>query len=98
MLAHMWLQTQLPARIGSAARPTQSSADAPGFQFRISDGDSIRTEGEVTERLAEFFLHEIEMNPTAVYGAGFRAGHAAVVKFGLETVLEHVRMTGMFPA
>lgn len=95
----MWLQTQLPAHSPNTQRPTQTLAGVPDFQFRISDeGGREKTEEEVTERLAEFFANEIAMNPTAVYGAGFRAGHAAVVKFGLETVLEHMRMTGTFPA
>eukprot|EP00243_Klebsormidium_subtile_P007686 TRINITY_DN3461_c0_g2_i1.p1 TRINITY_DN3461_c0_g2~~TRINITY_DN3461_c0_g2_i1.p1 ORF type:complete len:435 (+),score=78.11 TRINITY_DN3461_c0_g2_i1:29-1306(+) len=98
VLAHMWLQTQLPAHSPNEQKPTQTFAGIPDYQFRISDGGREKTEEEVTERLAEFFANEIAMNPTAVYGAGFRAGHAAVVKFGLETVLEHMRMTGTFPA
>jgi hypothetical protein len=42
-------------------------------------------------------LDAIEKVSTEVYGAGFRAAHAAVGTFGLETVLEHMRVHKTLP-
>jgi hypothetical protein len=48
-------------------------------------------------RLADFFLHQVRNDPTAVYGGGFRAAHAAYRAWGLQKLIAHVRQTGQFP-
>ncbi|KAM0044051.1 putative transcription factor interactor and regulator LIM family [Helianthus debilis subsp. tardiflorus] len=49
------------------------------------------------KKLVEFFKHQIESDMSPVYGNGFRAGHQAVVKYGLPRTLEHIGLTGSFP-
>ncbi|KAJ0811027.1 putative protein DA1 [Helianthus annuus] len=49
------------------------------------------------KKLAEFFKHQIESDMSPVYGNGFRAGNQAVLKYGLPSTLEHIRLTGSFP-
>lgn len=48
-------------------------------------------------QLADFFLHQVRNDPTAVYGGGFRAAHAAYRAWGLQRLIAHVRQTGQFP-
>nr|GEW61477.1 protein DA1 isoform X1 [Tanacetum cinerariifolium] len=47
--------------------------------------------------ISEFFKHQIESDMSPVYGNGFRAGNQAVLKYGLPSTLEHIRLTGSFP-
>jgi hypothetical protein len=97
LLAHMWLQTKLSAHMGRSPMPAGSLADVPAVQFRKSGGGTTKKKEEVSGRMADCFLRQIEVEPTEVYGAGFRAAHAAVGTFGLETVLEHMRMHKTLP-
>ncbi|KAL7619145.1 hypothetical protein Lser_V15G00730 [Lactuca serriola] len=49
------------------------------------------------KKLAEFFKYQIESDQSPVYGHGFRAGHRAVLKYGLQKTLDTIRLTGNFP-
>lgn len=49
------------------------------------------------KKLAEFFKHQIESDMSHVYGNGFRAGNQAVLKYGLQKTLYHIKSTGSFP-
>ncbi|KAL8232159.1 hypothetical protein R6Q57_001937 [Mikania cordata] len=49
------------------------------------------------KKLADFFKHQIESDVSPVYGNGFRAGNQAVVKYGLQKTLYHIRSTWSFP-
>lgn len=62
-----------------------------------SKSDSGLSSSPVHVRLGEFFLHQIATDASPIYGGGFREGLAAVNQFGLERVLQHLRMTGNFP-
>jgi hypothetical protein len=48
-------------------------------------------------KLGQFYLHQIATDTSPIYGDGFRRGYAAVNQFGLERVLQHLRLTGNFP-
>ncbi|KAH0684939.1 hypothetical protein KY289_022691 [Solanum tuberosum] len=48
-------------------------------------------------KLEDFFKHQNESDTSPIYGNGFRAGNQAVLKYGLERMLDHTRMTGTFP-
>ncbi|KAF5809159.1 putative transcription factor interactor and regulator LIM family [Helianthus annuus] len=49
------------------------------------------------KKLADFFKQQIESDMSPVYGNGFRAGNRAVLKYGLQKTLYHIRSTGSFP-
>lgn len=86
----MWLESQLAS--GSSANAASSSSATPS---RISRKGGERSQFD--RKLGEFFKHQIESDTSPVYGDGFRAGHHAVNKYGLQATLEHIRMTGGFP-
>ncbi|PIN19605.1 Adaptor protein Enigma [Handroanthus impetiginosus] len=52
---------------------------------------------ESEKKLGEFFLHQIESDPSAAYGDGFREGKEAVINNGLKGTLDHILRTGCFP-
>lgn len=86
VLAHMWLRTQI-GLISGKKTPSSSSATSSRQEKR----------SPFDKKLAEFFKHQIESDMSPVYGNGFRAGNQAVLKYGLPSTLEHIRLTGSFP-
>ncbi|KAI5060278.1 hypothetical protein GOP47_0024698 [Adiantum capillus-veneris] len=84
VLAHMWLESEVMA--GSSSSSSSSSSAA-----------KKGPKSEVEKKLGGFFLHQIAMDSSPIYGEGFRAGHASMVQFGLRSTLEHIKMTGSFP-
>jgi Protein DA1 len=49
------------------------------------------------KKLGEFFKHQIQHDMSSAYGEGFRTAYAAVNKYGLRSILNHIRYTGRFP-
>ncbi|KAL7207812.1 hypothetical protein ACSBR1_029711 [Camellia fascicularis] len=90
VLAHMWLESQIMSISGSNVASTSSSAP-------VSTLSKQGTRSPFERKLGEFFKHQIESDTSPVYGNGFRAGNQAVLKYGLWTTLEHIRLTGTFP-
>ncbi|KAL2459155.1 Protein DA1 [Forsythia ovata] len=90
VLANMWLESQIISISGTNFASTSSSS--PAF---LSSTQGIRSPFE--KKLGEFFKHQIESDTSVVYGNGFRVGNRAVLKYGLERTLDHIRMTGSFP-
>ncbi|KAF2324497.1 hypothetical protein GH714_014838 [Hevea brasiliensis] len=86
VLAYMWLESQL--RTGSGSNVASSSASRASKRGARSPFE---------RKLGEFFKHQIESDTSPVYGDGFRIGHRAVQKYGLQRTLDHIRMTGTFP-
>lgn len=87
VLAHMWLETQIASISSSNGASTSSGMS--------SSKQGIRSPFE--RKLGDFFKHQIESDTSPIYGNGFRAGNQAVLKYGLERTLDHIRMTGTFP-
>lgn len=87
VLAHMWLETQIASISSSNGASTSSGMS--------SSKQRIRSPFE--RKLGDFFKHQIESDTSPIYGNGFRAGNQAVLKYGLERTLDHIRMTGTFP-
>ncbi|XP_059279201.1 protein DA1-like isoform X1 [Lycium ferocissimum] len=87
VLAHMWLETQITSISSSDGASTSSGVP--------SSKQGIRSPFE--RKLGDFFKHQIESDTSPIYGNGFRAGNQAVLKYGLERTLDHIRMTGTFP-
>ena len=51
----------------------------------------------VENKLGEFFKNQIVNDSSPAYGGGYRAANEAVIKYGLRSTLEHIRLTGFFP-
>ncbi|KAJ0704154.1 putative transcription factor interactor and regulator LIM family [Helianthus annuus] len=93
VLAHMWLDSEIMAGAsGTAVASSSSSAPAPAL---ASSKKGKRSQFE--KQLGEFFKHQIESDTSAAYGDGFREGNKAVLKYGLRSTLDHIRLTGRFP-
>eukprot|EP00252_Welwitschia_mirabilis_P016021 TRINITY_DN35487_c0_g1_i1.p1 TRINITY_DN35487_c0_g1~~TRINITY_DN35487_c0_g1_i1.p1 ORF type:complete len:478 (-),score=93.98 TRINITY_DN35487_c0_g1_i1:179-1612(-) len=90
VLSHMWLESEVMAGSGSSGEASSSSG--PSFS---KSKKGVRSKFE--KELGRFFMHQIANDSSAAYGEGFRAGHAAVLQFGLRRTLDHIRYTGTFP-
>ncbi|PWA72983.1 LIM domain-containing protein [Artemisia annua] len=91
VLAHMWLDSEIMAG-SSSTNVASSSSSAPAQE---SSKKGKRSDFE--KQLGEFFKHQIESDTSAAYGDGFRQGDKSVLKYGLRSTLDHIRLTGRFP-
>ena len=90
VLAHMWLEAELTSGSRSNVASTSSSSSA-------STSAKKGAGSQCEKKLGQFFKHQIESDASLVYGAGFRSGHQAVLKYGLPATLKHIQLTGTFP-
>ncbi|KAL2242046.1 UNVERIFIED_CONTAM: Protein DA1-related 1 [Sesamum indicum] len=88
VIASMWLESQILSMSDSNSASTSSST----FTSPNKGGRS-----PFETKLSKFFKQQIATDTSPVYGNGFRAGHQAVVRFGLQRTLDHMRKTGNFP-
>ncbi|CAA3029834.1 protein DA1-related 1-like [Olea europaea var. sylvestris] len=88
VLAHMWLDSEIIAGSGSNVASTSSSSSSSSKKGKRS---------EFEKKLGEFFKHQIESDTSTAYGDGFREGNKAMLKYGIKTTLDHIRLTGSFP-
>lgn len=97
VLAHMWLDSEIFAGSGgnAASASSSSSSSASSSSSVVSSKKGKRSQFE--KKLGEFFKHQIESDTSAAYGDGFREGNKAVLKYGLKSTLDHIRLTGSFP-
>jgi hypothetical protein len=96
VLAHMWLEAEiLVPSVSDVALASSSSSSPSSSSPTPSSKKGKRSDFE--KKLGEFFIHQIESDPSPAYGDGFRTGNRAVLKYGLRTTLEHIRLTGSFP-
>ncbi|KAH6791307.1 LIM domain-containing protein [Perilla frutescens var. frutescens] len=96
VLAHMWLDSEIMAGSGgNAASASASSSSASSSSSTTSSKKGKRSQFE--RKHGEFFKHQIESDSSAAYGDGFREGNKAVLKYGLKSTLDHIRLTGSFP-
>jgi hypothetical protein len=86
VLAHMWMESEIMAGSSSNVASTSSASSS-----------KRRARSQFEEKLGGFFKHQIESDASMAYGDGFRAGHRAVLQYGLKRTLEHIRLTGTFP-
>ncbi|KAF5763712.1 putative transcription factor interactor and regulator LIM family [Helianthus annuus] len=96
VLAHMWLESEIMAGSGgtniASTSSSSSSSSAPAGE---SSKKGKRSDFE--KQLGGFFKHQIESDSSEAYGEGFREGNRSVVKYGLRSTLDHIRLTGTFP-
>nr|GEV43709.1 protein DA1-related 1-like isoform X1 [Tanacetum cinerariifolium] len=93
VLAHMWLDSEIMASSSSTTVASLSSSapiPAPASSKKGKKSD-------FEKKFGEFFKHQIESDTSAAYGDGFREGNKAVLKYGLRSTLDHIRLTGRFP-
>ncbi|GJN00743.1 hypothetical protein PR202_ga17947 [Eleusine coracana subsp. coracana] len=91
VLAHMWIESEIMASSSSNVASTSSASSS------TSTSSKRRVRSQFDQKLGEFFKHQIESDTSMAYGDGFRAGHRAVLQYGLKRTLEHIRLTGTFP-
>ncbi|KAI3665764.1 hypothetical protein L6452_44395 [Arctium lappa] len=92
VLAHMWLDSEIMAGSGTTTNVASSSSSTAA---PTSSKKGKRSDFE--KQLGEFFKHQIESDTSAAYGDGFREGNKSVLKYGLRSTLDHIRLTGRFP-
>ncbi|CAI5998422.1 unnamed protein product [Closterium sp. NIES-65] len=90
VMAYLWLQTQAPP---APHAPSQ----APSQQASSAAPLAHEAHSSFQQRFAAFCLHSIATDASPVYGDGFRAAHAAVLKHGLLPTLEHIRAYRALP-
>lgn len=94
VLAHMWLDSEIMAGSGSS---TIASTSTSSSSSSSSNSSKKGKRSQFEKKLGEFFKHQIESDTSAAYGDGFREGNKAVLKYGLKSTLDHIRLTGCFP-
>ncbi|CAI5504704.1 unnamed protein product [Closterium sp. Naga37s-1] len=95
VMAYLWLQTQAPP---TPHAPSQApSPQAPSQQASSAAPLAHEAHSSFQQRFAAFCLHSIATDASPVYGDGFRAAHAAVLKHGLLPTLEHIRAYRTLP-
>lgn len=98
VLAHMWLDSEIIAGSGINTASTSSSSSSTSSSSSSSSTSSKKGNRSLFEKkLGEFFKHQIESDTSESYGDGFREGNKAVLKYGLKSTLDHIRLTGNFP-
>uniref|UniRef100_A0ACD5W834 Uncharacterized protein n=2 Tax=Avena sativa TaxID=4498 RepID=A0ACD5W834_AVESA len=106
VLAHLWLESEIISGSSSSIATTSAAvavaaeAEAAAAATATSSESSSEKKGEKTDfekKLGEFFKRQIETEPSAIYGDGFRAGMKAVERYGLRGTLDQIKRTGTFP-
>lgn len=97
VLAHMWLESEIIAGSGSNSTSASSSASSSSSSSPSTTSSKKGKRSEFEKKLGDFFKHQIESDTSAAYGDGFREGNKAVLKYGLKTTLDHIKLTGTFP-
>ncbi|XP_042011329.1 protein DA1-related 1-like isoform X1 [Salvia splendens] len=89
VMAHMWLESEIIPCSGNNAASASTSASSSG-----SSKKGKRSAFE--KKLGQFFMQLIQSDSSEVYGDGFREGNKALLKYGLRSTLDHIRLTGSF--
>ncbi|KAL1369672.1 hypothetical protein HN51_000052 [Arachis hypogaea] len=97
VLAHMWLDSEIYAGSGSDSASSSSASSSSSSSPSSSTSSKKGKRSDFEKKLGEFFKHQIESDRSSAYGDGFREGNQAVLKYGLRSTLDHIRLTGSFP-
>ncbi|KAH7425168.1 hypothetical protein KP509_11G042600 [Ceratopteris richardii] len=81
-MAHLWLESEVMAGSSSTSKYSVKSS---------------ATNNPIEKELGKFFLQQITNDNSPIYGKGFQAGYASMMRFGLPRTLNHIKMTGSFP-
>ncbi|KAJ3682691.1 hypothetical protein LUZ60_012918 [Juncus effusus] len=91
-LSHLWLESETP----DLKNMPSSSSSVPSSSYVSASSKKGRTL-EMEKKLGEFFKYQIQHDTSSAYGDCFITAYAAVSKYGLRHVLDHIRFTGKFP-
>ncbi|KQK14111.1 hypothetical protein BRADI_1g14360v3 [Brachypodium distachyon] len=108
VLAHLWLESEITSGSSSNIATTSEAAAAAAAEAAAAVAAAAATSStsltskkgaktDFEKKLGEFFKHQVETDPSTVYGDGFRAGIRAVERYGLRSTLDHIKLTGSFP-
>ncbi|KAF5752946.1 protein DA1-related 1-like isoform X1 [Tripterygium wilfordii] len=95
VLGHMWLDSEIYSSSGSDVASSSSASSSSATSSSSSSKKGAYSDFE--KKLGEFVKHQIESDSSSAYGDGFRMGNQAVLKYGLRSTLDHIKMTGTFP-
>ncbi|KAK8954807.1 Protein DA1 [Platanthera zijinensis] len=90
VLSYMWLDNEM--RSGSDNNDVSSSSSSSSAPYRKGP------RSEFERKFGEYCKYNLENQPYPIYADGFRLGYAAVIKYGLKSVLDHIKLTGNFPS
>ncbi|KAK8968656.1 Protein DA1-related 2 [Platanthera guangdongensis] len=89
VMSYMWLDFEIMSVSGSNVASSSSS---------ISSTLNLKSQrSQFQRKLAQVCKRKLENREVPIYGEGFHAGYAAVRKYGLKSVLDHIKMKGGFP-
>ncbi|GAB4831850.1 Protein DA1- 2 [Ancistrocladus abbreviatus] len=91
VISYMWLESELMPD----SRSMRSTSLGPSSSSSLTS--KLGRKSEVEKKLGEFFMHQIANDTSPAYGGGFRAAHAAVKKYGLQSTLSRISRTRSFP-
>ncbi|XP_062102315.1 protein DA1-related 1-like [Humulus lupulus] len=99
VLGHMWLDSEMYSGLGNDVVAASSSTSSSSSSLPPPGSSSSKKgkRSDFEKKFGEFFKHQIESDSSTAYGEGFRKGNQAVLKYGLKSTLDHIRMTGSFP-
>ncbi|KAK8968657.1 Protein DA1-related 1 [Platanthera guangdongensis] len=89
VMSYMWLDSEIMSISGSNVASSSSSTSSTIY---INNQSS-----QFQRKLAQICKYKMENRKVPIYGKGFNAGYAAVLKYGLKNVLNHIKMKGSFP-
>ncbi|KAK8954801.1 Protein DA1-related 2 [Platanthera zijinensis] len=89
VMSYMWLDFEMIS--GSGSNVASSSSSSSSIPYRKSQRSLFE------RKLAEYCKYYLKNRKLPIYGDGFREGYAAVLKYGLKNVLNHIKLKGRFP-
>ncbi|KAK8968184.1 Protein DA1 [Platanthera guangdongensis] len=89
VMSYMWLDFEMTS--GSGSNVASSSSPSSSIPYRNSQRSKFE------KKLAEYCIYYVKNRKLPIYGDGFREGYAAVLKYGLKNVLNHIKLKGRFP-
>lgn len=98
-LMHAWLKLAgLPAGMHLSPVVEEGVCQLMAFLWlQAQQPQMLAMKGHGTAELASYCSHQIQTDPSPVYGDGFRMALRAYQAFGLVALLSHVRLAGCLP-
>ncbi|KAK8954805.1 Protein DA1-related 1 [Platanthera zijinensis] len=89
VMSYIWLELEMKSDSGSNVASSSSSSSSIPYR---------KNQRSMFERkLAEYCKYSLKNGKLPIYGDGFREGYAAVLKYGLKNVLNHIKLKRRFP-
>jgi hypothetical protein len=98
---HVWmkLSREMPFTLHPKIEEGLCQFVSMKYLEQMGNDGSESTESAIwSEQLRRYFRYQIEMDPSEVYGEGYRQAASCCTTLGLEIVLDHVRDNQQFPS